>query len=100
MSNRFRRMPATPEVDTLQAQVSSDQGFMPDGNSQNGAVVANAFEHTWSGPRLAANACDQSFFSEWQESLVEQPPYLCEELKSPAYCSVGLLAMSGRPPML
>lgn len=49
MANRFRRMPAAPEVDILNAEIRRNQRLVPSWNSKHGRVIPNSGDHTRSG---------------------------------------------------
>lgn len=59
-------MPFAPEVDTFNAEVGRDQGFVIAGNANHRAIISNAMQDTRAGARAAAYAVNQKLFGEWQ----------------------------------
>ena len=63
MTNDFRGVPLTPEMNSLKAEIGSNQGLMALRNLEDSAVVADSSrDRTASGSSAAANASDQQFF--------------------------------------
>jgi len=105
-------VPIAAEVPSFQTEVSGDQGFVPGRDSQYGAVVAYAFEHTSSDRRLSAEACDQGSFRSRQINLsvldvrhaylrylktIQGRPFLrSSPLKNPCKLPPGLRSLSDR----
>jgi hypothetical protein len=70
MTDRFRGMPVTAEVDSLEAKVRGDQNLMAAGQGEHGAVVPNPGRDPGRAGGLAANPGDQGFFGEGQGSNI------------------------------
>ncbi len=69
MSDDFRRMPLTAEMNALQAEVRSHQNFVVFRRLEYRAVVANALGNAWPNPALAADSGNERFFEERQSAF-------------------------------
>ncbi len=57
-------MPVAAKMHAFQAEVGSDQSFVPAGNRENCTVVTDAATRT-SAPRGSSNAMNYQFFANW-----------------------------------
>jgi len=62
MSDGFRRVPSAAEMDVFEAEVSGEQNFVPTGDPEASAVIANAKCYPRPNPVLAADSSDKRFF--------------------------------------
>jgi hypothetical protein len=52
MTDRFRRVPLAPEVDSFQTEISCYQRFVTGGNAENRAVVADSDDNPTALPTI------------------------------------------------
>src|SRR5581483_3094626 len=69
MSNRSCRVPFAPEMNSFQGEIGCNQRLVAAAKLEHSAVVADAGENPRSRTCQAANARDQRFFREWQDSI-------------------------------
>jgi hypothetical protein len=70
MAYRFGRMPFTPEMNSFNTEIGSNQRLMTSGDLQDGAVIANACRYLSTAASPASNARDQQFFGERQDESI------------------------------
>jgi len=95
MSNARRRMPITAEVDVFNAKIGGDQKVGARGKFQDGAIVANASDHSAVSAAMgqSPDAVDQLSFCQGQSSSTIAKKTTCRVFLSlpggPSRDSVG-----------
>jgi hypothetical protein len=88
MTYDFGGMPFTPEMNSFQAEIGSNQGLVTGGDLQDGAVIPDAGCDPSSSGSPFPDARDQEFFGQRQGGINDIQPTKLEQAKSGAECPV------------
>ena len=88
MTYDFGGMPFTPEMNSFQAEIGSNQHFVTGGDLQDGAIIPDAGCDSSSSRCPLPDARDQEFFGQRQGGTNDIQTMSLEQAKSGADCPV------------
>ena len=88
MTYDFGGMPFTPEMNSFEAEIGGNQGLVPRGDLQDGAIVPDAGGDPSSSGCSIPDARDQEFFGQRQGGINDIQTMKLEQAKSGAECPV------------
>jgi hypothetical protein len=75
MTYDFGGMPFTPEMDSFEAEIGSNQGLVTSGDLQDGAIISDAGYDSSSSGSPFTDARDQEFFGQRQDRSIIYKPW-------------------------
>ena len=88
MTHDLGGMPFTPEMDSFQTEIGSNQGSVTGGDLQDGAIISDAGCDPSSPGCPLPDARDQEFFGQRQGGINDIQTMKLEQAKSGAECPV------------
>jgi len=88
MTYDFGGMPFTPEMNSFEAEIGGNQGLVPRGDLQDGAIISDAGGDPSSSGCSIPDARDQEFFGQRQGGTNDIQTMKLEQTKSGAECPV------------